>query len=283
MTRYFLDTEFTAFDACQLISVAIVSQDGNEFYGESSDFERPLCSDFVRETVLPQLGQFPDRSMPSAQLRSELQAWLWAIPVASTPVLSFDFPGDFELVCHLLGAPLPHGWKAENIQAQLDITRRAAYFAQHGGEHHALHDARANRYAMENADVRSTIAGVAALKGVIRKPEQAVSTDDMYEAVAQHIKGEWMGGLPGFVDECHRDQLSPNDLLPEARMQLQAVPVKVREGFSSYVRLADIPQPWRDRFRTALRGSGCPAIDGEGDCAYERDWSDWLQGAFPRG
>ncbi|NYH17848.1 3'-5' exoribonuclease [Paraburkholderia bryophila] len=281
--RYFLDTEFTAFDACQLISVAIVSQDGNEFYGECSDFERPLCSDFVRETVLPQLGQFAGRSMPSAQLRSELQAWLEAVPVAAEPVLSFDFSGDFELVCHLLGASLPHGWKAENIETQLDTTRRAAYFDQHGGEHHALHDARANRYAMEDEHARSTIAGVAALKGIIRKPEQAVSTDDMREAVAQHIKGEWMGGLPGFMDEASRDQLLPDDLLPEARVQLQSVPVKVREGLSSYVRLTDIPQPWRDRFRTALRGSGCPAIDGEGECAYEGDWSDWLQRAFPRG
>ncbi|MGF6367935.1 hypothetical protein OKW40_000685 [Paraburkholderia sp. RAU6.4a] len=51
--RYFLDTEF---DACQLISMAIVGENGREFYGECSDFERPLCSDFVRATMLPQLG-----------------------------------------------------------------------------------------------------------------------------------------------------------------------------------------------------------------------------------
>lgn len=179
MTRYFLDTEFTAFDACQLISVAIVSQDGHEFYGECSDFERPLCSDFVRENVLPQLGQFPGRSMPFAKLRGELLAWLEAIPVASVPALCFDFPGDFELVCHLLDGPLPRGWKAENIQAQLDATSRVAYFAQHGGEHHALHDARANRYAMDDAEATSTTTGVTALKGIIRKPEQAMSIDDI--------------------------------------------------------------------------------------------------------
>ncbi|MGF6965754.1 hypothetical protein OKW43_002782 [Paraburkholderia sp. WC7.3g] len=28
-----------------------------------------------------------------------------------------------------------------------------------------------------------------------------VSTDDMHEAVGQHIKGEWIGGSPGFTDE----------------------------------------------------------------------------------
>ncbi|MGF6965785.1 hypothetical protein OKW43_002813 [Paraburkholderia sp. WC7.3g] len=39
------------------------------------------------------------------------------------------------------------------------------------------------------------------LKGVVHKREQAVSTDDMHEAVGQHIKGEWIGGSPGFTDE----------------------------------------------------------------------------------
>lgn len=63
-TRYFIDTEFTDFNDSQLISVAIVGEDGCEFYGERSDFERPQCSDFVRDVVLPQLGQFPGRSMP---------------------------------------------------------------------------------------------------------------------------------------------------------------------------------------------------------------------------
>ncbi|WP_253190215.1 3'-5' exoribonuclease [Paraburkholderia phenazinium] len=52
-TRYFIDTEFTDFEACQIISVAIVGEDGHEFYGEVSDFERPLCNNFVRDTVLP--------------------------------------------------------------------------------------------------------------------------------------------------------------------------------------------------------------------------------------
>ncbi|KGW52172.1 3'-5' exoribonuclease [Burkholderia pseudomallei] len=146
-TRYFLDTEFTDFTACHLISVAIVGEDGREFYGECSDFERPLCSDFVRGVVLPQLGQFPGRSMPLAQLRDELRAWLLAVPLKPKPVLYYDFEGDFELVGHLLGGPLPRGWKHENVAPKLDAERLAEYVATHGGEHHALHDARANAFA----------------------------------------------------------------------------------------------------------------------------------------
>lgn len=58
-THYFVDTEFTDFIDCQLISVAIVGEDGREFYGERTDFELSACSEFVRAAVLPQLGQFP--------------------------------------------------------------------------------------------------------------------------------------------------------------------------------------------------------------------------------
>jgi hypothetical protein len=63
---------------------------------------------------------------------------------------------------------------------------------------------------------------------------------------------------------------------------LESVPAVERAGQSSYVRLKDIPQPWQDTFRAALRGSGRPLIDGEGDCARARDWTDWINGTFPR-
>ncbi len=148
-TRYFIDTEFTDFkaSACQLISVAIVGEDGREFYGECSDFELPLCSEFVREVVLPQLGQFPSRSMAFAELRSELWAWLLAVPLKPKPILCYDSDCDLELVTDLLGRPLPRGWRHENVFLKLDAERFARYISVYGGEHHALHDARANRYA----------------------------------------------------------------------------------------------------------------------------------------
>src|SRR5258708_6349200 len=66
---------------------------------------------------------------------------------------------------------------------------------------------------------------------------------------------------------------------------LASVPVIERDGRPDYVRLNDIPQPWQDTFRAALRGSACPLIDGEGegDCAWAWDWKDWVEGTFPRG
>lgn len=146
-TRYFVDTEFTDFIDCQLISVAIVGEDGREFYGERTDFELSACSEFVRAAVLPQLGQFPGRSMPAEQLRDELMAWLLAVPAKPQRVLCFDYQGDFDLVLDLLDAEIPSGWKYEHVGGQLDMERLETYFREHGGRHHALHDARANAFA----------------------------------------------------------------------------------------------------------------------------------------
>ena len=145
--RYFLDTEFTSFDECQLISLAIVGEDGREFYAECSDFDRTLCSDFVRKTVLPQLGQFPERMMSLMQIRRDLNEWLTAIPVKPKPVLCADFIGDLTLLGHVINGELPKGWKEELILGRIDQERLAEYFASHGGIHHALHDARANSIA----------------------------------------------------------------------------------------------------------------------------------------
>lgn len=146
-TRYFIDTEFTDFKDCQLISIAIVGEDGCEFYGECTDFDLSLCNDFVRCVVLPQVGQFPGRSMTSTELRDELRVWLTAVPLKPKPVLCYDSDCDLELVTHLLGGPLPHGWRHENVFLKIDAERFARYIAIHGGEHHALHDARANAFA----------------------------------------------------------------------------------------------------------------------------------------
>jgi len=49
----FLDTEFTQFDRPDLISIALVGEDGREFYAERTDYHRDACSEFVRKEVLP--------------------------------------------------------------------------------------------------------------------------------------------------------------------------------------------------------------------------------------
>ncbi|RQU98863.1 hypothetical protein DF047_36105 [Burkholderia cenocepacia] len=145
--RYFIDTEFTDFEAPQLISLAIVGENGSEFYGECTDYDPARCSDFVRAVVLPQLGRFKARAMPFDQFRQALRTWIGGVPTTSKPVLCYDYEMDLNLLHCLLDGSLPDGWMLENVQGQLDAARRAAYYARHGGEHHALHDARANAQA----------------------------------------------------------------------------------------------------------------------------------------
>lgn len=55
--RIFLDCEFTQLNAtAKLISLALVAEDGREFYVELLDtWHTEDCSDFVKEIVLPQL------------------------------------------------------------------------------------------------------------------------------------------------------------------------------------------------------------------------------------
>ncbi|WP_321931439.1 3'-5' exonuclease family protein [Paraburkholderia guartelaensis] len=146
-TRYFIDTEYTGFGSCQLISFAIAGENGDEFYGERTDYDTALCSDFAHAVVLPQLGRIEGCAMPFDRLREALRSWLADIPSTSRPVLCYDHETDLNLLRFLLAGPLPRGWRLENIAGRCDAKRRAAYFEQHGGEHHALHDARANFYA----------------------------------------------------------------------------------------------------------------------------------------
>ncbi|WP_247308925.1 3'-5' exoribonuclease [Ralstonia pseudosolanacearum] len=144
--RVFVDCEFTDFIDCDLISIALVADDGREFYGERSDYDQASCSAFVREAVLPQLGQYPGRVFTREALRTALLAWLDQFAGKTWRTLCFDYAGDWELLVDLVGE-LPPGWQACHFGEVMDFERLETYFREHGGRHHALHDARAHRYA----------------------------------------------------------------------------------------------------------------------------------------
>jgi hypothetical protein len=144
--RVYVDTEFTDFLDCELISLALVADDGREFYGERSDFNAASCSAFVREAVLPQLGQYPRNVFTRHGLGDALRTWLDMFATQSERFLCFDYGGDWELLCDLLDGP-PAGWRACHIGECIDPARLETYYREHCGRHHALVDARAKRYA----------------------------------------------------------------------------------------------------------------------------------------
>jgi hypothetical protein len=147
--RLFVDCEFTDFIDCQLISIGVVAEDGSrEFYGERSDYDEGSCSAFVRESVLPQLGQQRGRVFTRETLRTALLAWIEQFAGEADRFFCMDYTGDWDLLVDLLGE-VPAGWHGVLVGELIDYDRMERYFREHGGRHHALGDARALLYAMQ--------------------------------------------------------------------------------------------------------------------------------------
>ncbi len=147
----FIDTEFTDFINCELISIGMVSADGqHEFYGERSDYDEGQCSDFVHEAVLPYLGQIPTARYNSRQLTSAL--WKWFDTLPGHVQVACDSVYDRDLLWDAFHEGLPENLDrtiynfSHLIDEPVFAVAVADYHAQTGQPwHHALHDARANR------------------------------------------------------------------------------------------------------------------------------------------
>lgn len=149
----FLDTEFTDFTNADLISLALVSEDGQEFYVERSDFDNSKCTDFVRATVQPLLGRVPGASCTRSHCTERVRDWFEQLPESA--IVIHDYAGDWYLLTRLVaGHPTedqePPANFGENIElARTTITHpmfqaaSAAMFSDQWPPHHALADARA--------------------------------------------------------------------------------------------------------------------------------------------
>ena len=144
--RLFLDTEFTSPETKQLISVGIISEDGQHlFYGELNDYDESLCNRFVCESVLPHLEH---NGMSRDQLAGALRDWFATLP--RRVFFSCDSYDDIKLVLTLLGerpANLIENWLHLRSLIDTSIYHNAveAYHTPDKPWHHALHDAAAHR------------------------------------------------------------------------------------------------------------------------------------------
>lgn len=149
----FLDTTFTDFKDCELISIGLVSEDGvHQFYAERSDFLLARCSDWALGHVLPRLASSSTSSMTRRALHQALYAWFEALPEPAT--ILFDYSTDW---CLLAEALLSDG--QHRIPAAVTATQSIAalknevmfaetmerYFANGNPRHHALTEAQALR------------------------------------------------------------------------------------------------------------------------------------------
>lgn len=142
----FLDTEFSNFIQPQLISIGLVSEDNQQFYAELNDFDISGCSDFVKTVVLPQLGKQPELVMDMGMLRRSLSAWLLRFS-ESGAVIAYDYSGDWTLFQTALPETPP--WLShKDIYDEINDLVTEQFFMSTGlSNHHALHDAMANRFS----------------------------------------------------------------------------------------------------------------------------------------
>lgn len=146
----FVDTEFTDFVQIELISVALVADDGREFYAERTDFCRADCNDFVRAAVLPMLGRIAGAACTRAELTARLRAWFEALPEPAT--LVFDYFADWELLADAFLGDFnqPPANVGDKLMLGNEIVEDPIYqnaldisFAREWPRHHSLADAKA--------------------------------------------------------------------------------------------------------------------------------------------
>ena len=144
-TRWFLDTEFNEDGkTIELISIALVSEDGREYYAVSSEFDAEACNDWVKANVLPLLPAF---RMSRAQMAEHVQALL--LDDGNKPEIWAYFADyDWVALCQLFGpmVALPKGFPMfcmdlKQLMVSLGIPRERLP-AQVGSAHDALVDAR---------------------------------------------------------------------------------------------------------------------------------------------
>lgn len=152
--RLFLDTEFADPEARQLVSLALISEDGEkQFYAERDPLP-DLATPFVQRHVYPLL----DRglaAMDTATFTKRLRAFLGSV---DAPHVIYDFPDDLRLLRYAIqGFDLPRSiadslGEAPEVEGTLtlggDVMRfTEAWFAEHSRakRHHALVDAHALR------------------------------------------------------------------------------------------------------------------------------------------
>ena len=145
----FLDTEFTDFIDCELISIGMVSEDGKHvLYLEVQDFDRTKCNNFVQSAVLSNLDQVDGVMVRNADVETRLRDWFASLPRSVT--IACDSQHDRDLLADALDGEFPKnltGWYDLRPLIDTSVFHKAvtAYHTPEKPWHNALHDAHAHR------------------------------------------------------------------------------------------------------------------------------------------
>lgn len=168
--RYWFDTEFIEDGkTIDLISIGIVAEDGREMYWENTEVDLSKANDWVKENVLPHLGDVREIDRTARVSRDTIRAelWLFCDPIQYGKPEFWAYYADYDWVvlCQLFGRmiDLPDGWpmycrdikqEADRLEEWIRWFNSAPEYKlvlpKHDAtEHHALADARWNRQAWE--------------------------------------------------------------------------------------------------------------------------------------
>lgn len=166
--RFFLDTEFIESGPgkpIQLISIGIVSQDGDTFYAISSEFNPDDASDWVKENVISQLE--PEDIVPRyplAVLANLVKDWVLSLRDGVRNLgreRKPEFWGyyadyDWVVFCQMFGTmmDLPKGFPmyCRDLKQWCDDLGNPELPKQGKGEHNALADALWNKAVYDYLD-----------------------------------------------------------------------------------------------------------------------------------
>ena len=139
--RYFLDTEFNGFGGA-LLSIALVPEDGTEFYATLSCDEDILP--WVERNVTPYLDHVPVGLVSPRVSRSDAAAELaHYLAVDPAPVIVADWPEDIAQFCNLLMTGPGEMVPVPRLTFDLVPLGGFSTAANSAVPHNALHDARA--------------------------------------------------------------------------------------------------------------------------------------------
>lgn len=154
--RIYYDTEFTSLDGnvdWELISAGFVTEGGQEWYAEITDFPHENCSEFVLENVLPLLGQggvIPER-MPGDEFAERLCSWLRqfndSIELISDAACDWSLVNgycynEFRTLEHKIQGKIWYPSERQVTRFRLFKAESGYWDANRGMQHHALFDAR---------------------------------------------------------------------------------------------------------------------------------------------
>jgi hypothetical protein len=158
-TYLFLDTEWADAAGSELVSLALVTEDGAlTFYAERAELPA-TPTDFVRDVVYPLLDR-GHAALSDEAITTNLRAFLNSMPV---PTIMADYPNDLLLLRHAISGfdmsdvqakacgPIPHTVMTHMLKEGLTGKLVEEWFdanpEQRVRRHHALIDAHALRMA----------------------------------------------------------------------------------------------------------------------------------------